>query len=93
MHRKQPLAAADVIQRPPSVTVALNEATVGRIDQFIRNFGTEKGISSRSDAIQFFLDEAMPRYCQPAAPDTTQPAGTSAGGSFARPKPASSIGG
>jgi hypothetical protein len=62
MHRKQRLAAAIVIQRPPSVTVALQQTTVEGIDQFIRNFGAAKGITSRSEAIQFLLDEVMPRY-------------------------------
>lgn len=67
MHHKQHLAAAVVIQRPPCVTVTLQPETVAGIDQFIRNFGAGKGISSRSDAIQFLLDEIMPRYRKPAA--------------------------
>jgi len=67
MHHKQHLSAAVVIKRPPSVTVTLQPETVAGIDQFISNFGAGKGISSRSDAIQFLLDEVMPRYRKPAA--------------------------
>jgi hypothetical protein len=73
MHHKQPLAAGTVIQRPPSVTVTLRQATIEGIDQFIRNAGAARGIKSRSDAIQFFLDEAMPRYLETAAPDGCAP--------------------
>jgi len=73
MHRKQHLAAAIVIQRPPSVTVTLQPETVAGIDQFIRNFGADKGIISRSDAIQFLLDEVMPRYCKPAGQGEASP--------------------
>lgn len=69
MHHKQHLAAALVIQRPPSVTIALQPETVEGIDQFIRNFGAGKGIVTRSDAIQFLLEEVMPRYCGRAAQD------------------------
>jgi hypothetical protein len=68
MHHKQHLAAAIVIQRPPSITVTLQPETVAGIDQFVRNFGAGKGISGRSEAIQFLLDEAMPHYCKTAEP-------------------------
>jgi metal-responsive CopG/Arc/MetJ family transcriptional regulator len=68
MHHKQHLAAADVIQRPPSVTITLQAATIQEVDRFIRDVGSTKGIRSRSDAIQFLLDTAINRYSRSAEP-------------------------